>query len=106
MCDDYMSYSIHYSRCSIEMIYGHRECFFKIAEIDGKMNYLHAALKKEVASYIEKLICDFDIDLCDIEKQVATIYKRKKVRPKYFDPISGATWSGRGKVPRWLIDRD
>jgi DNA-binding protein H-NS len=22
--------------------------------------------------------------------------------PKYRDPVSGATWSGRGKVPRWM----
>ena len=78
----------------------------KIVKIDREINYLRAARKEEVAKYIEKLICEFDIDLRDIEKHVATSCKRKKASPKYFDPISGATWSGRGKRPRWLIDRD
>ena len=27
---------------------------------------------------------------------------RRKVIPKYRDPVSGATWSGRGKIPRWM----
>ena len=27
-------------------------------------------------------------------------------RPKYRDPESGATWSGRGKAPRWIAGKD
>ena len=26
----------------------------------------------------------------------------KKVAPKYRDPVSGATWTGRGLKPKWL----
>ncbi|WP_374729486.1 H-NS histone family protein [Caballeronia calidae] len=25
---------------------------------------------------------------------------------KYRDPVSGATWSGRGRVPRWIAGKD
>jgi DNA-binding protein H-NS len=28
------------------------------------------------------------------------------VAPKYKDPISGATWSGRGKAPKWIEGKD
>jgi DNA-binding protein H-NS len=28
--------------------------------------------------------------------------KTRTAAPKYRDPNSGATWSGRGKVPRWM----
>ncbi|WP_310700442.1 H-NS histone family protein, partial [Burkholderia multivorans] len=28
--------------------------------------------------------------------------KKRKVKPRYFDPQSGAVWSGRGREPRWL----
>ena len=28
--------------------------------------------------------------------------KGRRVSPKYRDPSSGSTWSGRGKVPRWM----
>ena len=30
--------------------------------------------------------------------------KRSVVKPKYKHAKSGATWSGRGKTPRWLAD--
>ena len=29
-----------------------------------------------------------------------------KVAPKYKDPISGATWTGRGKAPKWIDGKD
>ncbi|KAG8148450.1 hypothetical protein BFF94_037970 [Burkholderia catarinensis] len=32
--------------------------------------------------------------------------RRGAVKPKYFDPNSGATWSGRGRMPVWLIGKD
>ena len=28
--------------------------------------------------------------------------KRSVVAPKYRDPVTGATWTGRGKQPKWL----
>jgi len=30
--------------------------------------------------------------------------KRSAVRPKYRDPKTGSTWSGRGGAPKWLSD--
>ena len=30
--------------------------------------------------------------------------KRSVVKPKYKHAKSGATWSGRGKTPRWMVD--
>ena len=29
-----------------------------------------------------------------------------KVPPKYRDPVSGKTWTGRGKAPRWIEGKD
>jgi DNA-binding protein H-NS len=29
---------------------------------------------------------------------------RQKVAPKYRDPVSGATWSGRGRTPAWCVE--
>jgi DNA-binding protein H-NS len=31
---------------------------------------------------------------------------RNSMPPKYRDPATGATWSGRGKAPRWLTGHD
>ena len=30
----------------------------------------------------------------------------KKAAVKYRDPVTGATWSGRGKAPRWIEGKD
>ena len=30
----------------------------------------------------------------------------KTVAPKYRDPVSGATWTGRGKPPLWIAGQD
>ena len=30
--------------------------------------------------------------------------RRSIVVPKYRDPASGATWSGRGRMPRWMVE--
>ncbi|WDD92215.1 H-NS histone family protein [Burkholderia sp. FERM BP-3421] len=29
-----------------------------------------------------------------------------KRRVRYFDPVSGATWSGSGRAPDWIRDKD
>ncbi|NTX31692.1 H-NS histone family protein [Burkholderia pyrrocinia] len=29
-----------------------------------------------------------------------------KLEPKYWNPETGATWAGRGRTPRWLIDQN
>ncbi|KWF95449.1 hypothetical protein WL93_00095 [Burkholderia diffusa] len=29
-----------------------------------------------------------------------------RVRPKYWNPETGATWSGRGREPRWIQGKD
>ena len=29
-----------------------------------------------------------------------------KVTPKFRDPLTGATWAGRGKSPKWIQNKD
>ncbi|KWO52150.1 hypothetical protein WM28_11820 [Burkholderia ubonensis] len=32
--------------------------------------------------------------------------KKRSVAPKYWNPQTGQTWSGRGRQPRWLAGKD
>lgn len=32
--------------------------------------------------------------------------QKKKVQDKYYDPDTGKSWSGRGRVPGWLVGKD
>ncbi len=47
-------------------------------------------LKKKVGKRLEKTARD----------------RRAAVAPKYRDPDSGATWSGRGLTPKWLVEKE
>ncbi len=38
-----------------------------------------------------------------VRKERAMGDKRMSVAPKYQDPNSGKTWTGRGKTPAWLV---
>ncbi|MDP9123698.1 MAG: H-NS histone family protein [Pseudomonadota bacterium] len=43
------------------------------------------------------------LTVADLAKAAAkTGATGKKVQPKYRDPASGATWTGRGLKPKWL----
>ncbi|RGE40923.1 H-NS histone family protein [Comamonas testosteroni] len=69
------------------------------------------AREKEVAGAvagIRELIAEFDLKPEDIFPTTTKRTPRagSKVEPKYRDPVSGATWTGRGKPPKWIADQD
>lgn len=73
--------------------------------------------KTEIASIVAEIkakMTEFGITLADLretrrraakkkaKKGAKRSTKGKKVAPKYRDPATGETWSGRGKAPKWL----
>ena len=74
----------------------------------------------ELRDHVEALIDQrIATDKLELRRRLARIeqYERRKpamallprvaargmpAAPKYRDPVSGATWSGRGKLPRWM----
>ena len=66
----------------------------------------------EIADAISKaraLVADFGLTSADLfGKGKGSPGKKEgsKVAPKYRDPNTGATWTGRGKAPRWLDGKD
>lgn len=75
-----------------------------------------AARQAEIAqalSQVKALVNDFDLTADDIfgsgtKVRVAKVSSKPsgKVAPKYRDPATGATWTGRGKAPKWIQDKD
>lgn len=66
---------------------------------------IQAARKEELASAIEKvrtLVADYNLTADDIFRKTAPKTDRPKVAPKYRDPATGQTWTGRGKPPQWI----
>ena len=71
---------------------------------------IEAARKAENADAIAKvkaLIAEHGLTQQDIFGGAKRGRKASgSVAPKYKDPISGATWSGRGKPPKWIDGKD
>jgi DNA-binding protein H-NS len=70
------------------------------------------ARKSELASavsQVHELVKQFDLKAEDIFPRIRKGVSRLKggtVAPKYRDTATGSTWTGRGKPPVWIKDKD
>ena len=78
------------------------------SQVDDEIRSLRQARKLEIIEFIIELLEEFEINIGDIMDRTASgeRKRRAKPKPKYYDPVSGATWSGRGKKPKWLGGRN
>ncbi|WP_051391215.1 H-NS histone family protein [Paraburkholderia mimosarum] len=74
-------------------------------ELDARVEALEGAERSQALATIRELMTQFDIGIDEI--LVRRGPKKPGVAPvKYRDPESGATWSGRGREPRWIDCRN
>lgn len=88
---------------AIEELKRHQE------EIETKIRELKLAKKREVLQQIKDIAEIYEITIEKIVEAFGGIkLKRRGVKavPKYRDPVSGVTWSGRGKEPLWIRDKN
>lgn len=73
---------------------------------------IEAARKSEMSealSTIHGLIKEFGLTASDVfpaGRTKSSAAKGSTVAPKYRDPSTGATWTGRGKAPLWIANKD
>jgi len=56
----------------------------------------------EVVSQIKSEIAEYGLTAKDLGFAMPATIKGRKVPAKYKDPVSGKTWSGRGRTPLWV----
>jgi DNA-binding protein H-NS len=66
---------------------------------------------REAIGTIQSLVSEFGLtsaDIFGVGRAEKKMDKRtgKKVAPKYRDPATGNTWTGRGRAPTWLEGKD
>ena len=68
------------------------------------------AIQREKADGIAKakiIIEEYDFTASDLFSRKAGVRNASgKVAPKYRNPETGETWTGRGKAPKWIEGRD
>lgn len=80
------------------------------AILEQKISDLRSVERISAISKIHSLIEELGLTQKDIfppgsSRQLRNSVKTK-VAPKYRDPISGKTWSGRGLAPKWIGNQD
>jgi len=83
----------------------------KIADLQAQAEQVRREERQQAIDMAKTMISTYDITARDLglDKMVKTKTGPKpgnKVAAKYRDPLSGATWSGRGKTPRWINGAD
>lgn len=81
-------------------------------EVDKRIeNYLEVK-KREIIRAAQEAARELNLSLSDVfgssmgSSESSQSKVKKPVAPKYRDPASGATWSGRGRCPAWLADAE
>ncbi|KIP17117.1 MULTISPECIES: H-NS family nucleoid-associated regulatory protein [Burkholderia] len=88
-----------------------QELLTRRAQLDVEIATYRAERRKEIVEQINRLIREYKITPRELElffssDEGSRAPRRRRVEPLYWDPQTGATWSGRGKRPRWMNGRD
>jgi DNA-binding protein H-NS len=74
------------------------------AELEAQIAQAQAERKAEGIAAARALIQEHDLTAADVFPQGKA--KSSVGVPKYRDPATGATWTGRGKPPNWIVGKD
>ncbi|WP_175743474.1 H-NS family nucleoid-associated regulatory protein [Burkholderia ambifaria] len=86
-----------------ERVKEYRELISMRAKLDEEIERVRKAERHTAIREIGKLIVEFGINATELREIISGV-RRKKPQAKYWDPLTGATWSGRGRRPKWLSD--
>lgn len=85
-----------------------------MAQIETLQKQAEEQRQRELADVIAEIrqkIRDYDLTAADlgflaaapaVAERASRTGRRGTVKPKYQDPVSGKTWSGRGVMPKWM----
>ena len=72
--------------------------------LNVQIEEMQKALRAEALSEIRARMREHQISVEDLDSPVKSGREKPKTAPKYRNPETGKTWSGRGKRPQWIHD--
>lgn len=77
------------------------------AALEAQIEAAHKAEKSEAIAKVKELVAEHGLTQQDTFGGTKRGRKASgSVAPKYKDPISDATWTGRGKAPNWIEGKE
>ncbi|MES2186443.1 MAG: H-NS histone family protein [Pseudomonadota bacterium] len=78
--------------------------------LEAQINDARQRELSDAVSRVRGMIEEFGLTAVDVfppaRGRATPATKGSKVAAKYRDPATGATWTGRGKAPRWIQGED
>lgn len=82
----------------------YKELLAEKRELDARIAAALDAERGRALATIRELMTQFNIGAGELTGKADS--RRGPQPAKYRDPASGATWSGRGREPKWLVGKD
>lgn len=82
----------------------YKELIARKNELDLSIEKARIAESKTALATIHQLIATFGFTAQQVFPYQAPA--KKKAPAKYYNPNTGESWSGRGKPPKWIEDKD
>ncbi|WP_157655826.1 H-NS family nucleoid-associated regulatory protein [Burkholderia ubonensis] len=82
----------------------YRELIAKRAQLEAELEAARTTERKFALLEIKRLMEEFSITF--VEVRDICMPTKKTLAPRYWNPETGETWAGRGRLPRWLIGKD
>lgn len=76
------------------------------AELEAQIAAAQAERKAEGIAAARALIAEHGLTAADVFPAQGKKAKGSVGAPKYRDPATGVTWTGRGKPPNWINGKD
>lgn len=77
----------------------YQELLAQKAELDQQIAVARKAQAKQALDTVHDLIAEFGFTAQQVFPWKPVV---KSVAAKYRDPLTGASWSGRGRAPKWI----
>lgn len=76
--------------------------------LEVQINEARAREVSGAINTVRQLVGEFELTHDDVFPPATkrAVRPSSKVEPKYRDPATGMTWTGRGKPPKWIADQD
>jgi len=79
----------------------------QLAELDKRIKAARRSERDAALTKVRDLVTSYALTAREVFGQgYSDRAKLFTVGAKYRDPVTGATWSGRGRAPSWIVGRD
>lgn len=88
----------------------YKELLQQRASLDQQIESARQREINQAVTQVRALVAEFSLTAEDVfpsgRGRARSTSAGSKVAPKYRDPATGKTWTGRGKAPKWIDGKD